>query len=277
MKNKIVNFAMVIFVITFIVNGVYLIRWVIDNVKTDQVMDKIEDKVVIKEVEITEGTTTTSTTIKVNPNEPTTTTTNKPNIYYDYTKLSLIDVDFTELLKINKDTKGWLQVKGTNINYPYVQTDDNKYYLTRSFDKKYTDAGWVFMDYRNDENFYHKNTIIYAHARKNNTMFGELDKLLKNTYYKNKDNHFIYTSTQTENSVWQVFSVYHLPTTSDYLKISFSTNKEFLEFANMLKERSSRNFRTEITENDKILTLSTCYNDEEKLVVHAKLIKTQKK
>ena len=30
--------------------------------------------------------------------------------------MSLINVDFTELKNINANTKGWIQVNGTNIN-----------------------------------------------------------------------------------------------------------------------------------------------------------------
>ena len=108
-------------------------------------------------------------------------------------------------------------------------------------------------------------------------MFGELDKLLKKDYYNNLNNHFINISTLTQNSIWQVFSVYHLPTTSDYLQIKFANDSEYDNFLKLLKSRSSRNFKTEVSTSDKILTLSTCYNDEEKLVVHAKLINEQPK
>lgn len=46
--------------------------------------------------------------------------------------------------------------------------------------------------------------------------------------------------------------------------------------SNMLLNRSSHNFNTNINENDKILTLSTCYNNE-KVVLHAKLIRIEEK
>ena len=37
---------------------------------------------------------------------------------------------------------------------------------------------------------------------------------------------------ESENTMWKVFSVYHIPTTSDYLQIDFYDKFEFLEFAN---------------------------------------------
>ena len=79
--------------------------------------------------------------------------------YWDYIKMNLINVDFSELLSENKDTVGWIQINGTNINYPIVQTSDNDYYLTHAFDKSWNSAGWVFMDYRNDSEDFDKNIV----------------------------------------------------------------------------------------------------------------------
>lgn len=188
----------------------------------------------------------------------------------------MIDVDFNELKKINKDVKGQIKVNGTNVNYPFVQYSDNKYYLTHSFDKTYNNSGWLFMDYRN-KNMNNKNTIIYAHGRLEKTMFGSLLDTLKSYWYNNKNNHVIKISTEEENSLWQIFSTYHIPTTSDYLQTNFENDKEYQEFLNTLKNRSSFNFNTDITYNDNILTLSTCYKTKERMVVHAKLIKKESK
>ena len=191
--------------------------------------------------------------------------------------MKLIDVDFSELKQENSDTVGWIQVNGTNINYPFVQASDNKFYLTHSFYKNKNSAGWVFLDYRNNISELDKNTIIYAHGRKNNTMFGSLNKILDGKWVKDTNNFVVKLSTETENTLWQVFSVYHIPTTSDYIQTSFSTDEEFLKFINMLKDRSMYDFNTTVSSEDKILTLSTCHNDTEKMVLHAKLIKRETK
>ena len=168
------------------------------------------------------------------------------------------------------DTSKW-----HNINYPFVQTTDNNYYLTHSFNKSYNSAGWVFLDYRNNLQTLNKNTIIYAHGRTDKTMFGTLKNILTNDWINNTDNYVIKLSTEYENTLWQVFSAYHIPTTNDYLKINFNNNESFIEFTNMLINRSQFDFNTTINENDHILTLSTCYNSSEKMVIHAKLIKKE--
>ena len=201
----------------------------------------------------------------------------KENPYWDYIKMNLINVNFDELLKINNETKGWIQVNGTNINYPFVQTNNNDYYLTHSFNKSYNQAGWVFMDYRNNTTDYDKNTILYAHGMNNKTMFGSLRNILSSSWYDNTDNHIIKLSTPTENTLWQVFSVYHIETTNDYIQTRFTSDEEYQNFLNKLKNRSAVEFDTSINANDKILTLSTCYNKTDKVVMHAKLIKKEAK
>ena len=189
--------------------------------------------------------------------------------------MNLIDVKFDELLKINSSVKGWIQVNGTNINYPFVQHSDNSFYLNHSFDDSYNDAGWVFLDYRNDSEILDQNTIIYAHSRLDESMFGSLKKILKNGWLDKEDNHVIKLSTLKENTLWQVFSIYHIPTSSDYLRINFNSNDDFNSWNSMIIDRSLHDFKTTVSTNDKILTLSTCYGKDEKLVVHAKLIKKE--
>ena len=197
--------------------------------------------------------------------------------YWYYIKFPLIDVDITELKEKNSDTVGWINLNNTNINYPFVQTKDNSYYLNHSFDKKYNEAGWVFLDYRNNNDLNNKNTILYAHSRLDKTMFGSLSKVLKSSWYNNKDNHIIRLSTDTENTLWQIFSVYKIPEESYYITTNFNNNEEYNKFLNTIKQRSIHNFNTNLDTNDKILTLSTCYSDTERTVVHAKLIKRSPK
>lgn len=241
-----------------------IFKWNDDNNKTNKQIEEIEEVVKIEE-------TNSEKEEIIEPKEEI----EESNPYWDYIKMSLINVDFKELKKINNQTKGWIQVNGTNINYPFVQAKDNKYYLTRSFDKSYNDAGWLFLDYRNNISNLEKNTIIYGHSRLDKTMFGTLKNILKSSWVKNTDNYIVKLSTQTHNTLWQVFSVYRIPTTSDYLQIDFETNEEFNNFANMLLKRSDYNFNTKVNENDKILTLSTCADNDKKVVLHAKLIKKE--
>ena len=185
----------------------------------------------------------------------------------------MINVDIGNLKVKNKDTVGWINVNNTNINYPFVQANDNYYYLNHSFDNSVNKAGWVFLDYRNDNNLSDKNNIIYAHSRLDKTMFGSLNDTLKYSWYSNKDNHIIKISTEKENTLWQIFSVYKIPVESYYITTNFLNDSAFEDFLDVIKKRSVFDFNTNLTKDDRILTLSTCYSDKERTVIHAKLIK----
>ena len=260
--------ALLIFLIAFIFllkSGIDLINYFIDTNNTNEEIKSIEDAVKIEEVPDSDNTEI----IEQKEDIP------EDNPYWDYIKMNLISVNFDDLLKINNETKGWIQVNGTNINYPFVQTSNNDYYLTHSYDKSYNQAGWVFMDYRNDTVNYDKNTILYAHGMNNKTMFGSLRNILSSSWYNNTNNHIIKLSTPTENTLWQVFSVYHIETTNDYIQTEFASDEEYQSFLDMLKGRSAVTFDTSLNTTDKILTLSTCYNKTDKVVMHAKLIKRE--
>lgn len=198
----------------------------------------------------------------------------KDNPYWNYINFNLLDIDFSELKKINNEVIGYLKIPGTEINYPFMQHSNNEYYLSHSFDNSYNNAGWIFMDYRNKISDFDKNTILYGHRMYDKTMFSTLKNVLTDEWLENKDNHVVYISTEYESSLWQIFSIYYLPNTTDYLQTSFLDETDFQNFIDMINNRSEYNFDSSPTINDKILTLSTCYNtNQEKLVVHAKLIK----
>ena len=267
-KRRLKKWVLIVIIIilgsTASFNILRLLDWNKDNNKTNDNIDKISNTKT-EEIKDDENTELISA-----PDD-------KESDYWYYITFPLIKVDFTELIKKNEDTVGWINVNNTNINYPVVQSTDNNYYLTHSYDKKENEAGWVFLDYRNNKDFTSKNNIIYAHSRVDKTMFGSLSKVLKQSWYKDKSNHIIRLSTPTEDSLWQIFSVYVIKEETYYITTSWSSDTEYLNFLNTIKERSKYNFNTELNTDDKILTLSTCYSDTERTVVHAKLIKRNKR
>lgn len=197
--------------------------------------------------------------------------------YWYYINFPMISVNFNNLLSKNNDTVAWIQLNGTNINYPVVQATDNDYYLYHAFDHSDNQAGWVYMDYRNNPTDFNQNTIIYGHGMANDTIFGTLRYIVENWWYQNQDNHIVKLSTPTENTLWQVFSVYTIPEETYYLQTNFDDNEKYLEFLNKLQARSIYNFSATLNEQDKIITLSSCYNNELRVVLHAKLIKREQR
>lgn len=272
-KRKIINIVIgliaIVSFITMVISIKNIIEWKIDNNKTKKQLNDIEEKIEIVEKQDDENTEIIEQVEEIP----------KSNPYWDYIYMPLIDVDFNELKALNSDTVGWIKVEGTIINYPFVQSKDNNYYLRRSYDKSYNTGGWIFLDYRNKINSLGKNNIIYGHDRKDDSMFGSLSNVYTKEWQNNKNNHIIKISTPIENTMWQIFSIYHLPATSDYIKTDFKSDEDFQNFINMISNRTMFNFGTKATVNDKILTLSTCYGSagKERTVVHAKLIKRETK
>lgn len=200
-----------------------------------------------------------------------------PDTNDNYANISFMSVDFKELLEKNNETVGWIKVNNTNVNYSIVQHQDNEYYLKHDFNKKYNIAGWIYGDFRDDFRYFGNNTILYAHNMTNRTMFGSLVWCLKDSWYSNKENHYIKISTPYSNTVWEIFSLYTIVPEVYYLKTYFKTIEEHQTFLDTIKERSIYHFNdNKLTTDDKVLTLSTCTDDGKKrIVIHAKMIKAE--
>lgn len=264
-KKQIWTLILIISLLITIVCIIKIFFWNKDNTKIDKINNDINNEKIIKESKST-------TAENINPPE------NKNDDYWYYINMDMMSVNFDELKKKNDDTVGFIKVNGTNVNYPIVQTNDNSYYLKHAFDKSKNSAGWVFADYRNNMVNFDKNTVIYGHSRSNQTVFGSLKKVLNKSWYGNKDNHIIKLSTPTENTLWQIVSIYTIKPESYYITTKFS-DSQFQTFIKTIKERSQINFSGTLNENDKILTLSTCEDvaGTTRLVIHAKLIKLEKR
>lgn len=259
MKNKKMIICYIVFgisVIVFFFSLYHIVVWYNDNKATNRLIVELQDIVKIKDTNKTITTEVLDTTK-----------------YYDE---DLLSVDFTNLLDKNEEVVGWIEVPYTNINYPFVQHNNNTFYLNHSFDKSYNGAGWVYLDYRNKIDLADTNTIIYAHGRVDGTMFGSLKNVLDEEWI-GKDKHIIKVSTLSYNYLFEIFSVYHIKTTNDYLVTNFSNTIEYQEFIDKITSRSMIDFGTEVTTENRILTLSTCYNNREKVVVHGKLVKQEKR
>lgn len=182
---------------------------------------------------------------------------------------------YLSLREINNDTVGWLTVPGTNIDYPVVKTTDNDYYLTHNYKKQNDYNGWVFMHYLNNDTILDKNTILFAHNRYySGVMFGTLNKINNKDWYNNASNNLITFNTIYNNYKWEVFSIYSINVTADYLKTIFNNDKEWSDFIKLISDRSVFKSNIEVGKDDKILTLSTCLDNNRRLVVHAVLKKS---
>lgn len=260
-------FSFIIFILLFssiiIINLKTILNWEKDNREIKEIETNIEEEIKIEIIE-EEGEI-------INPPKV------KESDYWLYIKVPFQNVDLSALKEKNNDTVGFINIKNTNINYPIVQTTNNDYYLNHAYDKSYNEAGWVFMDYRNN-NFNDFNTILYGHGRLNKTVFGSLKDLLNDSWQSNKDNYTLTISSLTMNYVYQIFSIYTIDAESYYIKTEFDNDEEKFDWITEMNNRNTSIIYSPANINDKIITLSTCLNnDNGRVVVHAKLIKQQTK
>lgn len=183
------------------------------------------------------------------------------------------EVDFEGLKKINPDTCGWIKVNGVNISFPVVKTGNNDFYLKHSFDKTYNPCGWIFADYKNKLDGTDKNIIIYGHNRRDGTMFSPMTEILNSNWYDNEENRIINFITENGTEEYEVFSIYQTNVEDYYIQTNFNSTKDYLDFLNTLKSRSTKDFGVSLTAKDQILTISTCGKESKlRVVLHAKKV-----
>lgn len=175
------------------------------------------------------------------------------------------------MLEVNNEYKFWIKVENTNIDYPVAQGKDNDYYINYDFNKNENISGAIFLDYRN--NFINDlNTIVYGHHMRNETMFNNLVKFKDSNFFNENNNiKIIYDGKELE---YKVFSVYVIDDKNNYLITNFNNSNEYNNYIKEIRDRSLYKNDVEVTDKDKIITLSTCSFEFEgaRTVVHGKLI-----
>ena len=187
------------------------------------------------------------------------------DLYSIYSKINIDNVNFADLKKVNDDVVGWLSVDSTNINYPIVMGDNNKYYLNHSIDNKVNSLGWPFIDYENSIKDLDYNTIIFGNNSDNGDAFSSLDLLINNDNLNNS-NYNIALLIGNKKYLFKMFSLYEVREENYYLQ-RYVSNKE--EFISTLRARSIHDFNSssEFKDYNNIITLTTSNKDNTKRVV----------
>ena len=166
-----------------------------------------------------------------------------------------IRVDFDILRAQNPDIIGWIYSPDTPINYPIAQSEDNDYYLRRLTDGTRNTAGTIFVDFRNSADFSDRNTLVYGHNMKNDTMFGTLSEYDSQSYYESHRTLWLLTPEQS----WKLEPIAGFVTRADSDSYTLFESRE--ELVGYLEEALTRSgFESEVDpeQTERIVTLSTC-------------------
>lgn len=203
------------------------------------------------------------------------------DVFVDEANLTVLP-EYESLLAQNKDVRGWLEIAGTNVNYPVMQRAGdtaNDYYLRRNFNEENDSNGSLFIDYRSDIVNPTENTIIYGHNMNSGMMFGDLKNYLDeeyfnahkavkfNTLYEERDYEIVAVClSKVQDSDSNNFRYYNF--------IDAKNPAEWSAFVDNVNYLSIFTGNVDLEEGDQVLTLSTCnnYTEDGRLFLVAKRI-----
>lgn len=165
------------------------------------------------------------------------------------------DIDWGKLRKINEDVVAWIYLEDSNIDYPIVQSRDNTEYLTTLFDKTYGVAGSIFVDCNTEHPFGQLSTVVYGHHMKDGSMFNNLKKF-KDRDYANQHSRFELI-TPDEKYHLDVVAFLNCPSDS-YIYTSNISKNDYENFSVEINNLAEYRTEVDLSENDKIVVLSTC-------------------
>lgn len=191
-------------------------------------------------------------------------------LYYNYSEDNTLSQEtntlskFAKLLEINEDTKGWLNIPGTGIDYHVVQGEKGSdFYLHHNLKKNENKNGCLYIDSNCNVKKPSKNIVIHGHNMESTRlMFYELPQYKDIEFYKK---HPVITFDSIyEESKWKIISFmrvsgdYEYNDGFNYMLGDFSSNNKFLDFIYQIELRSLYKCPVTVNENDTLLMLSTC-------------------
>ena len=118
--------------------------------------------------------------------------------------------------------------------------------------------------------------VLYAHAR-SYEKFGAVKSLNDSPEWAaDERNHFIYYQTETETSIWRIFSWHIIDEDENYRQTEFADDEAFIQYCTDLQKLNAipglKSY--EFQKDDAIMTLSTCkgINTRNRVAVHAVLV-----
>lgn len=259
-KNALKLIAIILAIIVVAGIGIGIFTVLSDRANIIKVTREVEDKVQVTPIVDDEMTKTVKPDSKLS----------KFDAYWDYVKLSLLDVDMAALKRINSDSIGYLEIKGTDFSYPVVQ-GENDFYKTHSFDKSENMFGWIYLDSKANIEEQNTNTIVYGNKVWTNILSDKLMQLFKSEWSENNDNFIIKYTTSQASYLYQIISVYQTKDKS-YLQTDFKDDDEIQAFIKTSISNSKIKFKASALNTDKFLTITT-NSTGSNVVVLGKLIK----
>lgn len=168
-------------------------------------------------------------------------------------------VDFATLQSDNPEVVGWVQIPGTQVNYPVAQHTDNDYYLDHTFTDQENLAGSIFLDYRSDPALNDRTTVIYGHHLKNGAMFARIADYSDQAEFDTLSNLYYVTSDDVVHELVPLSCFVVDGSEGDSLQFSFADDASFASYVQSLLDRSSARAANATAQGiNHVYLLSTC-------------------
>lgn len=196
-----------------------------------------------------------------------------------------INEEYAALYEANNDFIGWVNIPGTNVDYPVMQAEDNEYYLHKDFDGNDLFAGTIFTDYegRFGPTEMPNNTILYGHNMLYKYQFSALSNYAKDIEFLKMSPVVNFDTLYLKNK-YKIFAVFKVNTDPahgelfDYTNyVYFHNSSEFYNYICEALDRSMYETGVDVEYGDELLTLSTCDAstgfDDMRLVIVARKVR----
>lgn len=168
------------------------------------------------------------------------------------------ELSYGDLIKLNPEVIGWIEVYGTKIDYPLVQAKDNDKYLHTTVDGRFSTAGSIFLDSRNKKDFSDFNNVVYGHHMAERKMFGDIDKFLDKSFFDSHKYANIKRIGKPDLGV-EIFSIVETHGADEKV---FNTNisDDYIkkDLINYLYKNAINSRNIGLGANDRIVLLDTC-------------------
>lgn len=172
-------------------------------------------------------------------------------------------INFEELWAINEEIYAWIEITGTEIDYPILQREgDDSYYLNHTIEGEEGLPGSIYTEAVNSKDFTDFNTMIYGHNLKGGGMFTSLHEYEDPEFLKSYP--YVYIYMPDRMLTYQIFIAAVYDDRHIMYSFDFSNEAGCQEYLDALQELRAEAFcydeSLDVNTDSKILTLSTCTN-----------------
>ena len=122
--------------------------------------------------------------------------------------------------------EAWIQIEGTVVDYPLVQSSDNDYYLDHNAYGEESRAGAIFINYINYPDFSDPKTVIFGHNQSDGSMFTCINDYGSKAFGEEHDKLTITTADGRERHYKLLCYRYTYPTDEAVYLVSHTEDKE---------------------------------------------------